>query len=247
MAIVPQRLYSSMDTFEQRIQPYVYSIDKCYALLTGDDGRPNLPFIYKDLMLMQHVLFKLNFDVDNPCLNQAKGTSTLTRSSLDAYIKSLAEKKKDVYTFFLFYYSGHGNSRGILLSSGECVEYNVIIQKFSSLCSDKPKAFIFDCCRTSEEKEFLIPNAYRMNTIPDHVIIVYACMSDERCFGDDNGSEFTKSLACRLYLKLRSGTRYPISFFDLITEVMGTTKPRPVLVSRLSDPHLHFRVRGKSV
>ena len=227
-----------------------YDTDRCYALLTGDEGGRNryLSCVRKDLELMESVLTKLNFVVYNPCLDRDKRTvRPLTREILfDEYINGLSGDEQAQYSCFLFYFSGHGNSNGILLSSGrdqdECVTYKDIVQTFNSASSDKPRIFIFDCCRDKRESPPTDhDNCCCDEGIPRHVTIVFACMSEDQCMGGSGGSFFTREL------ELRLGTLYThLSFGEIIAQVSGNVDPSPLLKSTLTK-QLCFRACGKHI
>lgn len=93
--------------------------------------------------------------VHNPCLTNPQ---SLTLDSCDEILESLElnlSLNLGQYSCFMFYYSGHGTSEGLLLSDGSCKPYDEIVMGISKIFSliDRPKIFIFDCCRVYEEKE----------------------------------------------------------------------------------------------
>lgn len=225
------------------IQPYIRLIDKWYALLIGH-CKENLPFVKKDLELMEDVLSKLNCKVDNPCLNRDNRTvRPLTRKDLyDKYI--FKKKPKDQYSCFLLYYSGQGSSTGILLSGGGFARYDEIIDTFCESCSsDKPIVFIFNIFAEHLDSkngpcDIDVPEA-----IPENVVTVFAIMSEEQCLYDSNGSFSTQSLKSKLHVKASYRCQ---PFLDIIIEALGSCDQCPVITSRLGS-HLYFGERGKII
>ena len=229
-----------------------YENSSIYALLIGDEGPSYryLGFVHKDLELMEDVLKrKLNFVVSNPCLirdNTSGRVRPLTRAILyDEYINGPPREEQDQYSCFLFYYSGHGDSSGILLSSDQLarVEYDEIVQTFRGTCINKPRIFIFDCCRSNSSCSKKEPMAIFCNRdIPRDVVVVFACVSEEDCYGDKNGSHFTRHLADKL-----ATLYHDMSFNDIIAQaswVNDYNRPCPILVSTLTQ-QLYFRVCRK--
>ena len=120
-----------------------------------------LKCVRMDLERIDVALAVCGFKVMNPCLDDGDEV-TLTHR---VYEKTIDDLRHDPllgeYSTFLFYFSGHGVSRGILLSETDddnpddeirsgVLSYKKIAQKISSIpeTHGRPKIFIFDCCRT---------------------------------------------------------------------------------------------------
>lgn len=198
-----------------------YQSGRIYALLTGNSasstsGEPPLTFVYHDLKRMQETLERCKIEVHNPCLENGL---FLTRQQLfDVHIKN-AKKRivEDKFSCFMFYFTGHGDSTGISLSSNttprEVTTYEEIIQFFGSVPSI-PKIFIFDCCRLTTDQ------TTSFTGLPDDCFIVFACMDDCEAWGRDTiGSYFTNKLANAL-----NAFYCQLTLPDIITQAVNGTK-----------------------
>ena len=233
-------------------QPVIhrYRSGRIYALLTGSSagstsGESHLKFVSTDLERMQETLERCKIEVRNPCLENGSLilTSALTRQLLfDVHIES-AKKRivEDKFSCFMFYFTGHGDSTGVTLSSTtrttEVATYEEIVQSFGSVGSI-PKIFIFDCCRLTTDQTTSFSDA----ALPDDSIIVFACMNNTEAWGRDTiGSYFTHKLANALNAFYRQ-----LTLPDIITQAVNGTKrlceifnvgalsmQKPVVLSRL--------------
>ena len=218
-----------------------YKIDKTYALLTGadtkrtcDNGQNYLEFVHKDLRRMEKVFRDLKFDVLNPCLGREKNVSRVFM--FDECINDVnGTRDLGQYSCCLFYFSGHGDRKGVVLSNGDHATYLDIIQTFNgSSSTDTPIIFIFDCCRdepegascSRDEPEGASCSPDRFCTdlcdadIPPNVLVVFACLPDERTYGcKETGSYFTRKLENKLRAFITQ-----LSFLEIILQVTGPEK-----------------------
>ena len=209
-----------------------------YALLLGCDRTPDDPqflLIRQDLVLMEETLSDGGWVVSNPCLN----AGSLNLTACNDYLNSLKDDRSlmlDKYSCFMFYYSGHGISEGLLLSDGRCIPYEEIVTRISSIPAlvNKPKIFIFDSCRTAIDRKKesqgiwnylpfnksidLRHNEQKMRDYPPpHTVISFsACEGMASFLDDDSGSFYTRDLSNKLkqYGKL-------LSFGEILTLVNG--------------------------
>ena len=102
------------------------------------------------------------------CVDMDRMSTTLANKGLDiicradcldknrffGHLDSLNNLPLDRYSVFLFYYTGHGLSEGVVLNDSGVIPYADIVTKVSaSPClQDKPKIFIFDSCRNTTYK-----------------------------------------------------------------------------------------------
>lgn len=161
---------------------------------------PSRGFVDKDLQRMERVLKELNFEVFSPCLNR---TDKVSREFL--FDRCINDTTRDLaqYDCSLFYYSGHGNREGVVLSTpDERATYAEIIRTFNGSSTDKPKVFIFDCCRDDEEatsEDGTLGQSCCCGEISLHTLVVFACMAEERTYGRrEKGSDFTTKLVNKL-------------------------------------------------
>ncbi len=109
-----------------------------YAILLGNDREcpadPGVLPVMKDLGLMSDVLHSCGWKV-SPIASHPGMTS----KQFDAMFNP---SDFDQYSCFMFHYTGHGNSKGLLLSDGCCKPYVDIVQSVSLIRSlvGKPKS-----------------------------------------------------------------------------------------------------------
>ena len=200
-----------------------------YAVLLGNDRKDQidpgpLPLM-KDFHLMSDVLHDCGWYVQP--IPEYPGMSL---KECDTKLNSVYVDDFDQYSCFMFYYSGHGNSEGLLLSDGCCKPYVDIVQSVSSINSltGKPKIFIFDSCRCKKEKSrwnfFRDINKIHSENLtenyppPDTLICYSASEGMEGYSHDDNGSFYTSQLAD----KLRQFWNR-LTFTEIVTLVHGWT------------------------
>ena len=116
---------------------------------TTEDKSDYLPSVNKDLNLMKTTLVSAGWHIK---CNSGKVDKNMLIKELNM-LKTRGEDLKK-YSVFLFYYSGHGVAEGIVLTKSGMVPYAEIVTRVSSISSlqDKPKIFIFDCCRKRDER-----------------------------------------------------------------------------------------------
>ncbi len=87
----------------------------------------------------------------SPIANRQPG---MTSKQFDNMFNPILYSEFNPFSCFMFFYTGHGNSKGLLLSDGCCRPYVDIVRNVSKIPSlvGKPKIFIFDSCRTEKEK-----------------------------------------------------------------------------------------------
>ena len=184
-----------------------------FALLLGNDRLTNssdstrLP-VKKDLELMQDVLKDYGWHVSSPFAYDPH----MKEGDCNSFIQTLVGNL-DAYSCFMFYYSGHGTAKGLLLSDGSCEAYADIVSSVSKMESlrGKPKIFIFDSCRipSSHPKNFKFfkeiskqhsdyESQSRNYPPPDTLICFSANEGMESFSHDDYGSFYTEQLARRL-------------------------------------------------
>lgn len=135
------------------------------AYLFGNDTQ-SLPKVEFDLKFMKNSLKRLQFKV--------KTFENLDKSDMKQEIAEI-ENDEDLnkYTCFLFYFSGHGSNGKICGSDHEGslkILKHVItpIGSYNSL-ANKPKLFLFDCCRTAEQSDIR-----EYHPLPADVYVAYA-------------------------------------------------------------------------
>lgn len=155
-----------------RIEEYPVKEPVGVALLFGSDSSPvsgdgaddeeRLKSVKIDLIRMENSLSHCGFKVMNPCLDRASPRVTLLHEMISNTIQKLrSDPDLNKYSCFLFYFTGHGISRGILLSEDHAIPaaekgvlpFSTIVQTISNILAthSKPKIFIFDCCRTDHD------------------------------------------------------------------------------------------------
>ena len=215
----PSAIVAESNSNDQTI--YRYSSGRTYALLTGNcgggaSGGSLLQFVHTDLKLLQDALGCCNAKVYNPCLD--KGSPFVTRSELFEYLEKAKEYVvENKISYFMFYFTGHGDNTGIILSGDrrDKAEYEEIIYSISSL--DVPKVLIFDCCRLKTDKKTSLTDA----TLPADCHVVFACMDDSEAWGcPKTGSYFTHKLANALKAYYQRGLSLP----DIITQAVHGTR-----------------------
>ena len=175
--------------------------------LTPDPKHLRLP-VRKDLELMNDVLKEYEWHVSNPFAHDPY----MKKGDLDSFLQTLVGNL-DAYSCFMFYYSGHGTAKGLLLSDGTCESYTDIVSRVSKMESlrGKPKIFIFDSCRiasnSSHPKNLFKEiskhhNEYQSQTKnypPPDTLICFSANEGMVSFShDDYGSFYTAQLARRL-------------------------------------------------
>ncbi len=201
-----------------------------YAVLLGNDREypadPDLLPVMKDLGLMNDVLHSCGWKV-----SPIAGHPDMTLKQFDAMFNPILFSDFDQYSCFMFYYTGHGNSKGLLLSDGCCKPYVDIVRRVSLIDSlvGKPKIFIFDSCRSEKEKSHHwnffkgITKAHAENVSvnypPSDTLICYSANEGMKGFShDDNGSFYTMNLATKLRQFWNT-----LTFTEIVTLVHGWT------------------------
>ncbi len=201
-----------------------------YAILLGNDREypadPELLPVKKDLGLMNDVLHSCGWKV-----SPIAGHPGMTLKQFDAMFNPILSSDFDQYSCFMFYYTGHGNSKGLLLSDGCCKSYVDIVQRVSSIYSlvGKPKIFIFDSCRSGKEKSHHwnffkgITKAHTKNKSanypPSDTLICYSANEGMQGYSHDNdGSCYTFHLAAKLRQFWNT-----LTFTEIVTLVHGWT------------------------
>ena len=206
-------LHRHLAVYDKEMAITFYNIERSpggFALLLGNDRLTNasdstrLP-VKKDLELMQDVLKGYGWHVSSPFAYDPHMKQGDCNSLMQTLVGNL-----DAYSCFMFYYSGHGTAKGLLLSDGSCEPYADIVNNVSKMESlrGKPKIFIFDSCRIpSSHSKFFIEiskhhNEYESqsrNYPPPDTLICFSANEGMESFShDDYGSFYTEQLARRL-------------------------------------------------
>ena len=235
-----------------------------YALLLGCNTHPSQqrpsPSISQDLQMMEDTLKKIGWKVENPCLNSGAGAAVdLTVNSCEQIINNLETPEMSQFSCFMLYYSGHGVASGIIGSNGHVVTYRDIVTKIGCLniLAQKPKIFIFDCCRHTHQKDldnmqnqFIKANLSYTKEIEDHlrhdqltegyppsdcILCFSACEGSSGLMEKSRGSYFTMKLCSTL---LQFGGELP--FTEIMTQVNGGTLNMSLrLVGVVQQPVIH--------
>ena len=233
------------------------------ALLFGSDCTPThseenrLKCVSMDLARIDGALKVCGFTVINPYRN-VKGEVTLTYRVIENHIAALLRDPcLDEYSSFLFYFSGHGVSRGILLSETDpeipdgVLTYRKIAETVSNIPAThgRPKIFIFDCCRTALDKEDSesvevkrggqsdfsadTESKYENEKVPEvypppDSVLCFAVTDGQMARGCESGSLYTTRLANAL-----QKCHKKFSFSDIVHEAHGKLKES---VRHLDEP-----------
>ena len=146
---------------QRQIKKYEIEEPIGFAVLLGSDRNGTeepTTCVCKDLILMARSLKACpgKWEISSPCIREGTHDVILTPGRLREIIEDLTNSPTRFAPFscFLFYYSGHGISSGVVLCDGNTVSYKSIVE---SLCipalKDKPKIFIFDSCRHDSDIE----------------------------------------------------------------------------------------------
>lgn len=207
-----------------------------FALLLGCSSAPCqsgcLPTKI-DLALMENTLKEEDWFIKNPCLNS---NYPLTNSQFLAYVDALkCNPTLHKFSCFMFYYSGHGNHNGALLSDGSCMLYEEIVTSIASISclQKKPKIFIFDCCQGVVFENVRTREKYP----PPHTILAFSSCEGMTSYANKHGSYYTRDLSSKLK---EFGKK--LSFPEILTFVNGGTamlathmncEQRPLMCSTL--------------
>ena len=146
---------------QRQIRKYEIKEPIGFAILLGSDRNGTeepTTCVRHDLTLMARSLKACpgKWKISSPCIKEGSHDVILTRDRLHEIIEDLKNSPTQFapYSCFLFYYSGHGISSGVVLCDGKVVSYKSIVE---SLCiqalKDKPKIFVFDSCRHDSDIE----------------------------------------------------------------------------------------------
>ena len=183
------------------------------------EGRStNLPGYVADSKRMQEALIKgLRFSEENIRVLGKEGRVT-TRE----FVRALKEfqyllKKEDT---LIFYFSGHGQKKAVLLSDGAFLIQDIVNCIESLSC--KNKVLIFDCCyagnfEASEIKKWNIEEELEQ-FVGTGIAIMGSSASDEQSFFLKEGSIFTQAV-CNAFCSKSLIKGGKISLEDIIFEV----------------------------
>lgn len=178
--------------------------------------------------------------------------SSMSLKTCETELSLLVSKDYSNYSCFIVYYSGHGNSKGLLLSDGRCMPYADIVRRVSSINSlfGKPKIFIFDSCRIHNKEKSswnfsrYIHKVHSENEAerdypPADTLICYSTNEGMKGWSHDNeGSFYTQELAKKVKMLWKR-----LSFTEIVTLTHGWTtqlaqqykkEQRPVMYNALS-------------
>lgn len=218
---------------EKDILLYDISSPVGYAALFCNDqssyNREPLP-VFKDLNHMFNALHNCNWKVQ-----LYPKSPSMTLDDCKKRLQTIVDWNYDEYSCFMFYYSGHGTSNGLLLSDGCCMRYSDIVDSIASINSldGKPKLFIFDSCRKvpqkPKEKHGILKNLFHkekiesetdiQNKIPVDTLICFSTNEGTESYSGDNvGSLFTTRLTKMLEKFWRK-----LTFTEIVTLAHGWT------------------------
>ena len=203
------------------INRYLITAPVGYALLLGssryESSEVPLVCVGRDLRVMEEVLKGGGWNVECPY-----GPNT-RREDCERRLSELERMDLDKYSCFLFYFSGHGSTEGMLFQpNGGLVSYSKVLDTVLTLdrLRGKPKIFIFDCCRTNSHRcrvEHL--RSLQERVASNDAIVCFACTDNTASIAlGAAGSIFTQNLANKLQEFGRE-----ISLVELLTQARGET------------------------
>lgn len=183
-----------------------------------DGEGTNLPGYAADSNLMLEALIKgLKFPEENIRVLGKEG-----RVTTQEFVRALKEfqyllREQDT---LIFYFSGHGQKKAVLLSDGAFLIQDVVNCIESLPC--KNKILIFDCCyagnfEASEIKKWNIEEELEQ-FVGTGIAIMGSSASDEQSFSLKEGSIFTQAV-CNAFCSKNLIKRGKISLDDIIFEV----------------------------
>jgi len=156
--------------------------------------RPLTDAVFKDVRTMDWALKKTG-EWMTKCLD--KDGDLLKKQSFYRELNDVRLVGLDKYSVFLFYFSGHGNHKGVLLDDNNVVAYEDIVNRVSKLkeLENKPKVFVFDTCRNEIlNVNVRVPKGIRSDILPPDCLICFATTCSS--FMDKSeGSFYTLALA----------------------------------------------------
>ena len=195
------------------------------------------PSVREDLTMMESNLKKMGWRVYSPCLDEMGEAPKLTGDSCEQIVNNLEREELEKHSCFMLYYSGYGVASGVFGSNGKVIPYKDIVNKLGRLdvIGDKPKIFIFDCCRYVNPK--VLNNLQNQGDVnmsygqeieehlrqdqstgsyppPDCILCFSACESTSTGMEMTVGSYFTTQLCLTLQ---QFGRKLP--FTEIITQV----------------------------
>ncbi len=202
--------------------PVGYAALFCNDITSPHDTGP-LP-VDIDLGLMSRALHKCEWSVQN-----FPPVPSMSLNDCKERLKAIIDGNYNGYSCFMFYYSGHGTSKGLLLSDGCRMPYVDIVHGITSINSlaGKPKIFIFDSCREVSKKSGIFKNLFRktddetdtQNYVPADSLICFATSDGTESFsGDHIGSFFTAELSKKLKMFWNK-----LTFTEIVTLAHGCT------------------------
>ena len=203
------------------IMRYLITAPVGYALLLGssryETSLSPLKCVGKDLSVMEDVLNRCGWKVDCPF-----GVNT-EKEGCERVIRELGRNNLDMYSCFMFYFSGHGSQEGMLFQpNGRVVSYRQVVDAVLALKNfcDKPKIIIFDCCRTDNCQEGEKPlKSLEGHFASNDTVVCFACTHNTASVAlGAAGSIFTQNFANKL-----QELGHEVSFVDLLTQVKGET------------------------
>ncbi len=244
-----------------------------YAVLLGSEkvnNRDILTSVSVDLKLMHNTLTEDGWDIFSP------PGSELRKETLGDVLDNLGRNGSELarYSVFMFYYTGHGVAEGVHLSNGGIFSYSDIVKKVSEIESlkEKPKIFIFDCCRKkteipmeTESTYLASKNQFRHDLItqhhhdqqvqssyppqvqssypPRHSMICFSATEDCASYMDKiEGSFFTLAL-CHAMQQMGGS----LSLTEIITQASGGTREVACHLGRRQNPILFTNLEKQLV
>ena len=212
-----------------------------YGLLMGCKGPDSenssslSPAVYRDVSNMEEALKKSGSWTTQPIRSELK------RNILQNVLDRLRTKDFGDFSVFLLFYSGHGNCNGVVLDDSCTFFYSKIVECVASIDSlkNKPKIFIFDCCRGYQDQQCTDQHQNSLNCLP-----FYQELQQRHCSANSKGYPPPHTLICysatdNCYSQLHSeqGSFYTIalshalkqfgkhfSLIEIITQVNGYTR-----------------------
>lgn len=174
--------------------------EKMLAILVGFTytGKDRLPYAYRDLTRMAGRVSSLGYSVVTLSDFRAEGENYLFQSLSETIfiLRQLISQQKRL----IFYYSGHGKDRSLVLPSKEKLSCSTLTRLFRLADPEARIAAFFDCCYGVDLDLCFTLNKGLMRLNLGATFLLPAILSivdtkeDTRATMEDEGSAFTSKL-----------------------------------------------------